>query len=60
MLAEKTNGYVKSARVFIQGQNLLLFTKYSGIDPDNASQAGQDNQVSPPLRIMSVGMSLGF
>lgn len=56
----KANGYIKNARLFAQGQNLLTFTKYTGLDPDNASQAGQDNAVSPSLRILSVGLSVGF
>lgn len=56
----RTNGYIKSARIFAQGQNLLTITKYSGLDPDNASQAGQDNAVSPSLRILAVGLSVGF
>jgi len=59
-LNEKTNGYVRSFRVFVQGQNLATFTKYSGLDPENASQAGQDNAVSPTLRIVSTGVSIGF
>ena len=56
----RTNGYIKSARIFAQGQNLLTITKYSGLDPDNASQAGLDNAVSPSLRILAVGLSVGF
>jgi TonB-linked SusC/RagA family outer membrane protein len=59
-LSEKTNGYVKNARIFAQGQNLFIMSKYSGLDPDNASQSGQDNAVSPSLRILSVGLSVGF
>jgi hypothetical protein len=59
-LQGKSNGYMKNARIFIQGQNLLTFTKYTGLDPDNASQAGQDNAVSPTLRIVSFGFSAGF
>jgi TonB-linked SusC/RagA family outer membrane protein len=59
-LSDKTNGYVKNARIFAQGQNLFIMSKYSGLDPDNASQAGQDNAVSPSLRILSVGLSVGF
>ena len=59
-LQGRSNGYMKNARIFIQGQNLLTFTKYTGLDPDNASQAGQDNAVSPTLRIVSFGFSAGF
>ena len=59
-LQRATNGYVRSARIFVQGQNLLLFTKYTGLDPDNANQSGQDNAVSPSLRIISMGLNVGF
>jgi hypothetical protein len=37
-----------------------MLTKYSGIDPDNASQSGLDNAVSPSLRILSFGLNVGF
>jgi hypothetical protein len=59
-LIKSTNGYVRSMRFFVQGQNLALWTKYSGLDPENASQAGQDNAVSPQPRVVSFGLSVGF
>ena len=59
-LSETTNGYIKSMRFFVQGQNLAVWTKYSGLDPENASQNGQDNAVSPQLRVISTGVSFGF
>jgi TonB-linked SusC/RagA family outer membrane protein len=59
-LSERTNGYIKSIRFFVQGQNLAVWTKYSGLDPENASQNGQDNAVSPQLRVISTGLSFGF
>lgn len=59
-LSDKTNGYLKSMRFFVQGQNLAVWTKYSGLDPENASQAGQDNAVSPQLRVVSAGLNVGF
>ena len=59
-LSEKTNGYIKSVRFFVQGQNLAVWSKYSGLDPENASQNGQDNAVSPQLRVISTGLSFGF
>lgn len=59
-LAKSTNGYLKSFRFFIQGQNLAVWTKYSGLDPENASQGGLDNAVSPQLRVISTGVSVGF
>ncbi len=59
-LVDQTNGYVKSLRFFAQGQNLALWSKYSGLDPENASQAGQDNAVSPQPRVISFGLNVGF
>jgi hypothetical protein len=59
-LSKIANGYVKSARLFAQGQNLFILTDYSGLDPDNASQSGIDNAVSPSLRILSFGLNVGF
>jgi TonB-linked SusC/RagA family outer membrane protein len=59
-LSKIANGYVKNARIFAQGQNLFMLTDYSGIDPDNASQSGIDNAVSPSLRILSFGLNVGF
>ena len=60
MLRERTNGYISSVRFFVQGQNLAVWSKYSGLDPENASQAGLDNAVSPQVRIISTGLSFGF
>lgn len=59
-LAEKTNGYIKNLRFFVQGQNLAVWTKYSGLDPENANQEGLDNAVSPQLRVISTGVNVGF
>jgi TonB-linked SusC/RagA family outer membrane protein len=59
-LERVTNGYVKAARFFIQGQNLYVWTKYKGADPDNVSTLGVDAAVSPQVRNMSLGFSLGF
>jgi len=60
LVSDKTNGYIKSVRFFVQGQNLAVWTKYSGLDPENASQNGLDNAVSPQLRVISTGLSFGF
>jgi TonB-linked SusC/RagA family outer membrane protein len=51
---------VKSLRVFVQGQNLLLFTSYSGIDPENITDGGIDNNTVPKARILSFGFNLGL
>jgi len=46
---------IESARFYIQGQNLLLWTKFSGNDPENYG-AGR----IPPLRVLSAGIQLTF
>ena len=55
-----TKGYIKSARVYAQGQNLYVWTKYTGADPDNISSLGVDAAVSPQVRTISFGLSVGF
>lgn len=59
-LSKWTNGYVRSFRFYVQGQNLAVWTDYSGADPDNISALGLDNAVSPQVRTISVGASLGL
>lgn len=54
-------GYIQSLRVYVQGQNLALWTKYTGSDPDNITTTGLDNPSLPPqVRIISFGLNLGF
>jgi hypothetical protein len=53
------------ARLFIGAQNLVTFTKYSGLDPDvvgaNAVlEPGVDNGNYPASRIISFGINIGF
>lgn len=54
----------KSIRIYVSGQNLLTFTKYSGLDPDivgvNIFERGLDNGQYPALRIISAGINFGF
>lgn len=59
-LQKLTNSYVKSFRVFVQGQNLVVFTNYSGIDPDNIDVRGLDYNTLPQTRSLSFGFNLGF
>ncbi len=59
-LTKLTNSYVKSFRVFVQGQNLLLITKYKGIDPDNIDSRGLDYNTVPQSRSISFGINVGF
>ncbi len=54
----------KTARIYVSGQNLLTFTKYTGLDPDiagvNIFERGLDNGQYPALRIISAGINFGF
>lgn len=51
---------VKSFRVFVQAQNLILITKYSGIDPENITEGGIDNNTVPRPRVYSFGFNIGL
>jgi TonB-linked SusC/RagA family outer membrane protein len=58
---------MNSARVFVAGQNLLLFTPYKGWDPEvnaddivtNIAQ-GYDFYTAPQPRTITVGVNIGF
>jgi TonB-linked SusC/RagA family outer membrane protein len=53
-----------SARIYVQGVNLLTFTKYSGLDPELASFndtfMGVDEGNLPSVKQFLIGVSLGF
>ena len=56
---------MKSARVFVQGENLALLSKYRGWDPEistslDPSLIGIDNYGVPTPRIYKLGVSLTF
>jgi TonB-dependent starch-binding outer membrane protein SusC len=55
-----TNNAIKSARFFVQSQNVYNWTKYRGIDPEAFSEDGQDNSVSPQVRNVSFGVNVVF
>ncbi|MDO5664937.1 MAG: TonB-dependent receptor [Bacteroidia bacterium] len=59
--------YIQKMRVFISGQNLLTFTKYSGADPEvgqisstNYLSRGVDIGTYPQARTYSVGINVTF
>ncbi|MEZ4774155.1 MAG: TonB-dependent receptor [Bacteroidia bacterium] len=66
LLSNVSSTGIRSARLFVQGQNLLTFTQYSGLDPElnsvigTNSQFGLDNNTNPLVRTISGGISLGF
>ncbi|GAB3903125.1 TonB-dependent receptor [Larkinella knui] len=55
---------IRSARVYVSGQNLFTITSYSGLDPDvtgaNIQERGVDNGHWPTPRVVSVGVNLDF
>lgn len=59
-IQDLTKNALKSCRFFLQAQNVYVWTKYRGTDPEAYSEAGQDNSTSPQVRNISVGLSLGF
>ncbi len=46
---------MQSAKVYLQGQNLLTFTNYLGMDPEN-----QNVSFLPPLRMINIGAQITF
>lgn len=50
---------LSTARLYVTGQNLFTFTKYSGFDPE-VGTSGIDNNVYPVTRTYTVGVNLGF
>ncbi len=59
---------IKSARFFVNGQNLLLFTNYSGFDPEvNVNKSfngvpsmGMDYIAYPKAKTFSMGLNVNF
>lgn len=59
-LLARTNNTIRSLRFFVQAQNVYVWTKYTGIDPEAFSENGQDNSVSPQVRNVSAGVNIGL
>ncbi|MDB5110277.1 MAG: TonB-dependent receptor plug [Mucilaginibacter sp.] len=57
---------ISNAKVYVSGQNLGMFTKYSGYDPESQnqsvknSQLGIDYAVQPQPRTILVGINVNF
>jgi hypothetical protein len=56
-LLDKT-GFFRSARIYAQGQNLLTFTKYKGIDPEYYGV--NELNMYPHVKTFTFGIDLGF
>jgi hypothetical protein len=48
---------VDNIRIFVQGQNLFMLTKYKGLDPEMET-AGVDLNGTPRARIFSMGVNV--
>jgi TonB-linked SusC/RagA family outer membrane protein len=48
---------IQNLRVFVQGQDLVMFTKYKGIDPEMES-GGVDFNGTPRQRVVTFGINL--
>lgn len=53
--AWKQKTHMQNARLFAQGQNIFIITKYRGLDPENASATAL-----PQLRVITLGFQLTF
>jgi iron complex outermembrane receptor protein len=56
---------VRTTRVYVSGDNLLLFTPYSGYDPEvyvdaGTASRGIDYLTYPRARTFTVGAHVGF
>ena len=57
---------LRSARIYVTGQNLLTFTGYSGADPEisvfanSSTAAGTDFLTQPQNKMYTVGINIGF
>ncbi len=49
-----------SLRVAASIQNVFVITNYKGLDPENASESGVDNNIYPRPHTFSLGFSLDF
>ena len=49
---------VRSAQVYLQGENLLTITDYSGMEPETSS--GTDAMIYPSPRVFTFGLNINF
>lgn len=54
----KRSGFVEGCRLYVQGQNLLTFTNWSGFDPEDSNNIASYEYPTP--RVVSFGIDLSF
>lgn len=63
---DKNLKWIREARIYVSGQNLLTWTKYSGFDPEVSSTGGADLRKGvdvgayPSAKTITAGIKLGF
>ena len=63
---DKNFKWIREARIYVSGQNLLTWTKYSGFDPEVSSTGGADLRKGvdvgayPSAKTITAGIKLGF
>jgi len=53
----RQKAHLPNCRIYAQGQNLLTFTNYKGMDPENQSASAH---MLPPLRVITIGLQAGL
>ncbi len=56
--------YIQSLRLSLTGNNLAVFTKYTGLDPElnvsGGNGSGGDAGIYPRTRNMAIGLNITF
>jgi len=55
-----TGAKIRSARIFVSGDNLVTFTKFSGVDPEVDFASGTSSFKYPISRKILFGINVGF
>lgn len=51
---------ISNLRFYVQGENLLTFTKYTGLDPEVGTRNGFDGGTYPQTRTLTLGVNISF
>ncbi|OGX81619.1 SusC/RagA family TonB-linked outer membrane protein [Hymenobacter coccineus] len=61
-----TRAHLRTVRIYVQSQNLVTFTKYTGLDPEVSTTSGTNTALGtdfftyPQARTITGGVTLGF
>ena len=58
--AGKVLGSSTNMRVSANVQNVFVISKYKGLDPENSSDTGVDNNIYPRPRVFTLGVNIDF